>query len=70
MNALVHVAEDDTNAVIVLVDWDGFEAEERTWESLRSIHSAAPEFVVKELRKLRMTRALKTKIASEYNIAL
>ncbi|CAM9762043.1 unnamed protein product, partial [Hapterophycus canaliculatus] len=52
MNALVHVAEDDANSVIVLVDWDCFEAEERTWESLRSIHSAAPEFVVKELRKL------------------
>lgn len=70
MNALVHVAEDDGNEVIVLVDWDGFEAEERTWESLRMIHSSAPEFVVKELRKLRMTRAQKSKIASEYGIAL
>ncbi|MEP0580138.1 MAG: reverse transcriptase domain-containing protein [Marinobacter sp.] len=70
MNALVHVAEDDANEVIVLVDWDGFEAEERTWESLRSIYSAAPEFVVKELRKLRMTRALKIKIASEFSIDL
>ena len=37
----------------------GFDAEERTWESLRKIHSSAPDFVLKELRKLRLTRALK-----------
>ena len=42
MNALMHVAEDDLGDVIVLVDWDGFDAEERTWESLRKIHSSAP----------------------------
>lgn len=30
MNALVYVTEDDEGAVIVLVDWDGFDAEERT----------------------------------------
>ena len=28
----------------------GFDAEERTWESLRKIHSSAPDFVLKELR--------------------
>ena len=33
MNALMHVAEDDQGDVIVLVDWEGFDAEERTWES-------------------------------------
>ena len=70
MNALVHVAEDDNGAVIVLVDWDGFDADERTWEPLRKIHSSAPDFVVKELRKLRLTRALKHKLASEYGISL
>ena len=37
MNALMHVAEDDQGDVIVLVDWEGFDAEERTWESLRKI---------------------------------
>ena len=36
-NALMHVAEDDQGDVIVLVDWEGFDAEERTWESLRKI---------------------------------
>ena len=48
----------------------GFDAEERTWESLRKIHSSAPDFVLKELRKLRLTRALKGKLASEYGISL
>ena len=46
----------------------GFDAEERTWESLRKIHSSAPDFALKELRKLRLTRALK--LASEYGISL
>ena len=50
MNALMHVAEDDQGGVIVLVDWEGFDAEECTWESRRKIHSSAPDFVLKELR--------------------
>ena len=70
MNALMHVAEDDQGDVIVLVDWEGFNAKERTWESLRNIDSPAPDFVLKERRKLRLTRALKSKIASEYGISL
>ena len=70
MNALMHVAEDDQGDVIVLVDWEGFDAEECTWESLRKIHSSAPDFVLKELRKLRLTRALKGKLASEYGISV
>ena len=36
--------------LLCLVDWEGFDAEERTWESLRKIHSSAPDFVLKELR--------------------
>ena len=70
MNALMHVAEDDQGDVIVLVDWEDFGAEEQTWESLRKIHSSAPDFVLKELRKLRLTRPLKGKLASEYGISL
>ena len=31
MNALMYVAEHDQGDVIVLVDWEGFDAEERTW---------------------------------------
>ena len=70
MNALVLVAEDDQGDAIFLFDWDGLDAEERTWESLRKIHSSAPDFVLKELRKLRLTRALKGKLASAYGISL
>ena len=70
MNALMHVAQDDQGDVIVLVDWEGFDAEDRTWDSLRKIHFSAPDFVLKELRKLRLTRALKDKLASEYGISL
>ena len=70
MNALMHVAEDDQGDDIVLVNWEGFDTEERTWGSLRKVHSSAPDFVLKELRKLRSTRALKWKLASEYGISL
>ena len=63
-------AEDDQGDVIVLVDWEGFDAEERTWESLRKNHSSAPDFVLKELLKLRLTRALKGKLAPDYGISL
>ena len=65
-----HVAEDNQGDVIVLVDWEGLDAEECTWESLRKIHSSAPDFVLKKLRKLRLTRALKGKLASEGGISL
>ena len=50
MIALMHVAEDDQCDVIILVDWEGFDAGERTWESLGKVHSSAPDFVLKELR--------------------
>ena len=70
MNALIHVEEDDQGDITVLVYWEGFDAEERTWESLHKIHSSAPDFLLKELRKLRLTRALKGKLALEYGISL
>ena len=63
MNALLHDAEDDQGDVMVLVDWEGSDAEERTWESPRKIHSSAPDFVWKELRKIRLTWALKGELA-------
>ena len=66
----MHVAKDDQGDVIVLVDWEGFDGKERTWESLRKIHSSAPDFVLKEIRRLRLTRELKGKLASAYGISL
>ena len=54
----------------MLVDWVGFEVEERTWEPINSIFEAAPEFPEKEVRKLRVTRAIKARITSEFGIRL
>ena len=70
MAGIVRVAEAEDRSLIVLVDWVGFEVEERTWEPLKSIFEAAPEFVEKEVRKLRVTRAIKARIASEFGIRL
>ena len=33
----------DDHSLIVLVDWVGFEVDERTWESFKEIFEAAPE---------------------------
>ena len=48
----------DDRSLIVLVDWVGFEVDERTWEPSKEIFEAAPEFLAKELRKLLVTRAI------------
>ena len=37
----------------------------RVWEPFRSIFEAAPEFLEKEERKLRVTRAIKARITSD-----
>ena len=70
MAGVVRVAEADDRSLIVLVDWVGFEVEERTWEPLKDIFEAAPEFLVKELRKLRVTRAVATRLQREFGIRL
>ena len=41
----------DDRSLIVLVDWVGFEVDERTWKPFKEIFEAAPEFLAKELRK-------------------
>ena len=50
MAGVVRVAEADDRSLIVLVDWAGFEVDERTWKPLKEIFEAAPEFLAKELR--------------------
>ena len=54
----------------MLVDWIGFEVDERTWETFKDIFEAAPQFLAKELRKLRVTRAISASIKSEFGIQL
>ncbi|CAN0180941.1 unnamed protein product [Scytosiphon promiscuus] len=47
MAAVVRVAEADDRLLIVLVDWVGFEIDERTWEPLEEIFEAAPKFLAR-----------------------
>ncbi|CAM9991698.1 unnamed protein product, partial [Sphacelaria rigidula] len=49
MAGIVRVAEVEDRSLIVLVDWVGFEVEERTWEPLKNIFEASREFLKKEL---------------------
>ena len=65
MAGIVRVAEADDRSLIVLVDWVGFEVDERTWEPFEEIFEAAPEFLAKELRKLCVTRAIAARIMSD-----
>ena len=57
-------------SLIVLVDWVDFEVDERTWEQFKENFEATPEFLAKELRKLRVTRAIAARIKSEFGIQL
>ena len=43
MAGIVRVAEAEDRSLIVLVDWVGFEIEERTWEPFKNIFEVAPE---------------------------
>ena len=70
MAGVVRVAEADDRSLIVLVDWVGFEVDERTYEPFKEIFEAAPEFLAKELRKLRVTRAIAARIKREFGIQL
>ena len=70
MAGVVHVAKAEDRSLIVLVDWVGFKVEEPTLELFRSIIEAAVEFLEKKVRKLRVTRAIKARITSEFGIRL
>ena len=70
MAGIVRVAVADDRSLMVLVDWVGFEVDERTWEPFKEIFEAAPEFLAKELRKLRVTRVIAARIKSEFGIRL
>ena len=54
----------------MLVNWFIFEVDERRWEPFKEIFEAAPEFLAKELRKLRVTRAIAARIKSDFGIQL
>ncbi|CAM9519303.1 unnamed protein product, partial [Sphacelaria rigidula] len=64
---IVLVAKAEDRSLIVLVDWISFEVEERTWEPFENIFQASPEFL-KELRKVRVTRSIASRITLEFGI--
>lgn len=64
--ASVHAAEGLHGNVVLLVDRDGFDAEEGKWESLRKLHSSTPETALKKRHKLRLTWVFTEKVASGY----
>ena len=68
MAGVVRVAEAFDRSLIVLVDWVGFEVDERTREPIKAIFEATSEFLAKELRKLRVTRAIAARIKREFCI--
>ena len=70
MAGIVRVAEADDRSLIALVGWVGFEVEERTWEPFKDIFEAAPDFFTKDVRKLRVTRAVAARITREFGIQL
>ena len=70
MAGVVRVAEADDRSMIVLIHWVGFEVNERTLEPLKEIFEAAPQFLVKELRNLRVARAIAARIKTEFGIQL
>ena len=68
MAGVVRVAEADDRSLIVLVDWVGFDVDERTWEPFKEIFEPPPAFLAKELRKVRVTRAIAARIKHEFGI--
>ena len=62
--------EADDRSLIMLVDWVGFGVDERNWEPFKEIFKAAPEFLARELWKLRLTRAVTARIKSEFGTQL
>ena len=71
MSGLVDMAEaDDGDGYDVQVQWVGFEDDEDTWEPLSKIWDAAPQFVKRELRKMGLTHAVRSKLKQCYGITL
>ena len=70
MAGIARMAEAEDRTLIVLVEGVGFDVEESTWEPFTEILEAAPEFLEKEVRKLRVTRAIKTRLEAELGIKL
>ena len=60
----------DDRSLLVLVDWAGFEVEERTWKPFTDVVEAAPGFLTKKLHMLRVSRAVAARITREFGIQL
>ena len=65
-----YLAEAGNGSFIVLVDWRGFEEDERTWEPIENIWRDAPAFFKDKLRAMRPSVKLRGRLSRMYDIKL
>eukprot|EP00903_Cladosiphon_okamuranus_P017345 g15980.t1 len=71
MEALINIGEShDGSGYLVRVRWSGFEADEDTWEPLKTLWEDAPTFVKQQLRKMKLGRNVCNKLKSAYGISI
>ena len=55
----------DSEEYVVKVKWVGLNEEETTWEPLSTIYADAPEYIVAQLRKLRLAKEVRDDLKKE-----
>ena len=70
MADIMELAEADDGSFIVLVDWRGFEEDERTWEPIEDIWRDAPAFLKDKLRAIRPSVKRRGRLSRKHGIKL
>ena len=70
MSDILELAEADDGSFIALVDWVGFEEDERTWEPVENIWRDAPECLKRKLREMRPSAKVRRSLSRKYGIQL
>ena len=70
MEALINIGPtNDDSGYLVRVRWAGFEADEDTWETLKTLLEDAPQCVRQQLRKIKLGRDIRDKLEKDYGIS-